>query len=178
MHKDPVMKGFTLLEVLVAMALLALAVAGVAGLAGVARQSATAARSHTMATLLAAQKMEQLLALTWRLDLAGSGLPESDTSTDLSYDPPQSGGAGLNASPAGTLQSDTAGYVDYMDAAGRWLGRGAPAPAAAAYVRRWSVQASPLNADARVIQVLVRPARRSSAGADIVLSSIKTRKPS
>jgi hypothetical protein len=172
--------GITLLEVVIAMALIALAVTGVAGLASVARQSGATARYQTSATLMATQKMEQLLALTWRVDLGGSGLPESDTSTDVSYDPPRSGGAGLDPSPAGALLADTAGYADYLDAAGRWLGRGTTAPAGAVYRRRWSVQASPLDPDARVIQVLVTPVQRPAVAgiADVVLTSIKTRKMS
>ncbi len=160
------------------MALIAVAVTGVASLAAVARQAGVAARSQTSATLLATQKMEQLLALTWRIDLGGSGLPESDTSTDVSYDPPQSGGAGLDPSPAGTLQSDTPGYADYLDASGRWLGRGAIPPAGAVYRRRWSVQTSPLNPDARVIQVLVTPIQRPASAGEVVLTALKARKAS
>jgi hypothetical protein len=167
-----------LFEVVIAMALIAVAVTGVAGLASVARQSGVTARTQTSATLLATQKMEQLLALTWRIDLSGSGLPESDTSTDVSYDPPRSGGAGLDASPAGTLQADTPGYADYLDGGGRWVGRGATPPAGAMYRRRWSVQTSPLNPDARVIQVLVTPVHRPAATGQIVLTAIKARKAS
>ena len=170
--------GLTLLEVVIAMALIAVAVSGVAGLASVARQSGVTARTQTSATLLATQKMEQLLALTWRIDLSGSGLPESDTSTDLSYDPPRAGGAGLAPSPIGTLQADTPGYADYLDEAGRWLGRGATPPPGAVYRRRWCVQSSPLNPDARVIQVLVTPVHRPAAAGEIALTAIKTRKAS
>ena len=170
--------GITLLEVVIAMALIAVAVTGVAGLASVARQSSVTARSQTSATLLATQKMEQLLALTWRIDLPGTGLPESDTSTDVSYDPPRSGGAGLDPSPVGTLEADTPGYADYLDGGGRWLGRGATPPAGAVYRRRWNIQASPLNPDARVIQVLVTPVHRPAAAGEIVLTAIKTRKQS
>ena len=170
--------GITILEVVIAMALIAVAVTGVAGLASVARQSGVTARSQTSATLLATQKMEQLLALTWRIDLSGGGLPESDTSTDVSYDPPRSGGTGLEPSPGGTLQADTPGYADYLDDGGRWLGRGATPPAGAVYRRRWRIQASPLNPDARVIQVLVTPVHRPAAGGEIALTAIKTRKQS
>jgi hypothetical protein len=163
--------------VLVAMVLIALAAVGVAGLTTVAIQSGAAARGQTLATLLATQKMEQLLALTWRFPPSGSGLPESDTSSDVSYDPPRSGGAGLTPSPAGTLQASTPGYADYVDGAGRWVGRGGVAPAGAVYLRRWSIQPSPLDPDARVIQVLVRLVASQSAGvADVLLTSVKSRK--
>jgi hypothetical protein len=140
-------------------------------------QSGAAARRQSSATLLATQKMEQLLALTWRYHPSGSGLPESDTSSDVSYDPPRSGGAGLTPSPAGTLQASTPGYADYVDGAGRWVGRGGVAPAGAVYLRRWSIQPSPLDPDARVIQVLVRLVASQSAGvADVLLTSVKSRK--
>jgi prepilin-type N-terminal cleavage/methylation domain-containing protein len=168
--------GFTLVEVLVAMVLIALAAVGVAALTTVAMQSGAAARGQTSATLLAIQKMEQLLALTWRFHPSGSGLPESDTSSDVSHDPPRSGGAGLTPSPAGTLQASTPGYADYVDGAGRWVGRGGVAPAGAVYLRRWSIQSSPLDPDARVIQVLVRPVAPTTGAADVVLTSVKSRK--
>ena len=167
-----------MLEVLVAMALIATAVLGVAGLVSVAVQSGDAARAQSTATLLATQKMDQLLALTWRFDTAGTGLPEGDTSSDVSYDPPRAGGTGLDPSPAATIDVTTAGYADYLDRAGRWVGRGTVAPAGAVYLRRWSVQRLPLDpADSRVIQVLVRPVTRASAfgRADVVLTSVKTR---
>jgi prepilin-type N-terminal cleavage/methylation domain-containing protein len=168
--------GFTLLEVLIAMALIALAASGVAGLTSVAMQSGAAARRQSSATLLATQKMEQLLALTWRFHPSGSGLPESDTSSDVSYDPPRVGGAGLAPSPAGTLQASTPGYADYVDGAGRWVGRDGVAPAGAVYLRRWSIQSSPFDPDGRVIQVLVRPVTAPPGLADVVLTSVKSRK--
>jgi prepilin-type N-terminal cleavage/methylation domain-containing protein len=172
--------GFTILEVLIALVLLATAVAGVASLVSVGTKSGDAARRKTMATLLATQKMEQLLALTWRFDPAGSGLPDSDTTSDLSFDPPQAGGSGLDPSPASSLQSNTAGYADFLDGAGRWVGRGTFAPPDAVFARRWSVQALPLDADGRVIQVLVETVGRRATvgGAPVVLTSVRTRKHS
>ncbi len=171
--------GFTMVEVLVAMALLALAALGVAELVAVGIRSAEAARTQTMAALLATQKMEQLLALTWRFDSAGLGLPESDTASDVSYDPIRSGGLGLSPSPAGTLEASMPGYADYVDAAGRWVGQGSTVPSAAVFLRRWRIvplAADPANAHA--IQVLVRAVGRSApaASADAVLTSVRTRR--
>jgi prepilin-type N-terminal cleavage/methylation domain-containing protein len=173
--------GFTLLEVLIAMMLIAIAALGVARLYGAALRASSAARVQTDAAMLASQKMEQLLSLTWRFDQAGLGLPESDRTSDVSYDPPRPGGFGLGPSPAGTLEINTPGYADFVDRMGRWVGRGNVAPAAAVHVRRWRV--SPLDsdpADSVVIQVLVRAVSGSSpaASADVVMTTVRTRKVS
>ncbi len=163
------------------MTLIATAAIGVAGLFSAAVQSRDAARVQTSATLLASQKMEQILSLTWRFDPAGMGLPESDTTSDVSYDPPRDGGAGLQLSPTGTLDADTPGYVDYLDGAGRWVGRGGGVPASAVYVRRWSIQSLAFDpADSRVIQVVVRPVSRTAGfgAAEVLLTSVKVRKAS
>ena len=68
----------------------------------------------------------------------GSSVAVTDTSTDVSGDPPGPGGTGLAESPADALWHDTPGYVDYLDAAGRDLGR-RRRTGAAAYVRRWAI---------------------------------------
>jgi prepilin-type N-terminal cleavage/methylation domain-containing protein len=170
--------GFTIVEVLVAMLLIATAALGAAGLFDVAVQSSATARVRTGATLLASQKMEQLLALTWRFDPSGSGVPESDLTSDLSYDPPRSGGTGLGLSPAGTLGVSTPGYADYVDASGRWVGQGATPPAAAVFARRWSIRPLPADpVDGRVIQVVVRPIgpRVPAGSVEVVMTSIRTR---
>jgi hypothetical protein len=159
------------------MMLIAVAALGVAELSGVAARSGEAARVQTSATLMASQKMEQLQSMTWRFD--GLGLPESDTTTDVSRDPAASGSTGLGPSPAGALDANLPGYVDFLDRAGRWVGTGAVAPAGAAYVRRWSV--APLAtdpSDAVVLSVIVRPvAPRLGVGrADAALTTVRTRK--
>ena len=124
-------------------------------------------------------------------DEAGTGLPVSDLSTNLAADPPTNNGAGLNPSPPGTLNQDTAGYVDYLDARGQWVGTGtAPAPGAV-YIRRWSIEPLATNPNnTLVFQVLVTSVRRESelSGAaglavqrqrlpdDALVVSVKTRK--
>ena len=92
---------------------------------------------------LAAQKMEQLRSLSWTFDEDG-GL-RSDTSTDLSRDPPTVGGFGLDPTPSGSLDRSLDGCVDYLDAAGHWVGTGTTPPAGSVYVRRWAVLPGPID---------------------------------
>jgi prepilin-type N-terminal cleavage/methylation domain-containing protein len=183
-------RGFSLVEVLIAVALLAMVSLGVAQLFAAATQANFAAKSQTSTALLAVQKMEQLRALAWGYDqqLANLGLPLSDTVTDVSVEPSAAGGTGLNPSPGGTLTANTPPYVDYCDASGVWVGNGAVAPANAFYVRRWSITPLPTNPNNTLIfQVrvtTVRQAQLAVAGAGTVrrigndtwLVSVKTRK--
>src|SRR2546425_10671771 len=86
----------------------------------------------------------------------------------------------LKPSPAGTLSTNTLGYVDYLDAAGAPLGA-APttAPAGAVYIRRWSIDPLPGSArSAIVLQVWVAPSGMSSASSAARLVSVKTQKAS
>ena len=53
--------------------------------------------------------------------------------------------AELTPSPAGALDRNTSGYVDYLDAYGRSLGGGESPPAGTVYVRRWSIERLPAN---------------------------------
>ena len=183
-------RGFSLVEVLIAVALLAMVSLGVAQLFAVATQANFAAKSQTSTALLAVQKMEQLRALAWGYDqqLANLGLPLSDTVTDVSVDPSAAGGTGLNPSPGGTLTADSPPYVDYCDASGQWVGNGGVPPANAFYVRRWSITPLPTNPNNTLIfQVrvtTVRQAQLAAAGVGTVqrigndtwLVSVKTRK--
>jgi prepilin-type N-terminal cleavage/methylation domain-containing protein len=92
--------GFTLIEVIVAVALLATASAGVGGLISMAASSVRAARVHTWAVILASDKLEHLRSLAW---------------------------AQLGRSPGDALQRDVAGYVDHLDAKGQGVGSAAAA---------------------------------------------------
>jgi prepilin-type N-terminal cleavage/methylation domain-containing protein len=177
--------GFTLIEVIVSSALLVTVVAGTAQLTIVAAEACRAARVRTATALIAAQKMEQLRSLVWSSGESGALL--SDGSTDVSREPPASGGGGLLATPAGTLDRNVDGYVDYLDAGGRWLAGGVHAPAGAVYLRRWAVL--PLAADpdhTRILIVLAttmrqervvegRAAPRPRLPDDTVLVGLKTR---
>lgn len=178
--------GFTLVEVLVALALLTVIATGVAVLFAVAIRDARAARDQTTTVVLASQKMEQLRSLTWGLDTAGAVV--SDLTTDLSRSPPDASGSGLSPSPAGVLDVNTPGFVDFLDSRGQWTGTGSVAPPAATYIRRWSIE--PLASDpanSLLFQVLVTTRMRdSTTGAggparsrradEALLVTIKTRK--
>ncbi len=176
--------GFTLIEVLVAATILITGVVALAELFFLSTQANRAARGSTFAMVLAQQKMEQLRSLTWGFDILG--LPLSDTTTDISVVPFGSSGAGLSPSPAGSLQQNTAGYVDYLDAYGNWVGSGGSIPTGTVYIRRWSIEPLPTNPNnTLILQVLVtRSVSRGSADQGSVarlpeearLVSVKTRK--
>ena len=176
--------GFTLVEVLVAMALLATVATGVAGLLASTMATVRRAREQTFTVVLAMQKMEQLRALDWGFDAPGD-----DFRTDLSAVPWSSAGAGLSVSPAGTLDANTPGYVDYLDGHGAWVGTGASVPSSAVFIRRWRIDRSPgALADTLLLQVLVTTRRREALVApgaqrrkyaeDAFVQTLKARKAS
>jgi prepilin-type N-terminal cleavage/methylation domain-containing protein len=181
-------RGFTLIEVLIAMTLLAAVSLSLAGMFGTAIRATHNARYQTSTSTLAEQKLEQLRALTWGFDDSGQNLPVSDTTTDLSQTPPTTGGEGLNPSPVDSLDANTAGYVDFLDAAGTWVGTGATPPATAMFVRRWNIQPLPTNPNnTLILQVLVTTVQREAnlaAGVstrrrhadDALVATVKTRK--
>jgi hypothetical protein len=151
-------------EVIFAMAILVTVALGVAQLFATATRANLNARGQTSTATLAVQKMEQLRGLTWGFDAAGLGLPLSDTTTDLSVDPPTNSGSGLNPSPGGTLQTSTSGYVDYLDQYGNWVGTGVAPPPTASYIRRWSIEPLPINPNnTLVLQVLVTAVQTENA---------------
>ena len=169
------MKGFSLVEVLVAMALVATSALGLAELITLSSRVTQASRVDTVATLAAEAKMAQLRAMAWAYDAAGTGTPVSDTSTDVSVDPPSAGGAGLSWSPATSLQANADGYADYVDASGTYAGRGAEPPPGAVYWRRWSIQPLPSDpAHALVLQVTASRVGRPQSR-DVHLISILAR---
>ena len=149
--------GFSLMEVMVAACLLAVSLATLAHLLVIGIQSNLGARRMSEATVLAQQKLEELRSLAWGFD--ERGIPVTDTTSDTTVDPVQpAGGTGLSASPASALQTNTAGFVDYVDRSGHKLGGGASPPPNAIFTRRWAIQ--PLTADpdrTLLIQVLVTP---------------------
>jgi prepilin-type N-terminal cleavage/methylation domain-containing protein len=180
-------RGFTLIEVMVAMMLLAIITLGVAGMFGTAIRATQAARSQTSTSTLAEQKLEQLRSLTWGFDTSEQNLPVTDTTTDLSLDHPTSDGHGLDPSPIDSLNTNTAGYVDYLDRHGAWVGTGTVPPATAMYIRRWNIQPLPTNPNTTLIlQVLVTPVireanisgvtNRTRYANDALVATVKTRK--
>ena len=183
-------RGFSLIEVLVSMGLLTAVSLGVAQIFALTTHQNYVARGQTSTTAMAEQKLEQLRALTWGFDLAGQGLPLSDTTTNLSVTPPTATGGGLNPSPTTSLEENTPGYVDFLDANGTWVGTGTTPPGSAVYIRRWSIQPLPTNPNnTLILQVIVTPVaseatRVATAGprarmiADSRLVTVKTRKAS
>jgi prepilin-type N-terminal cleavage/methylation domain-containing protein len=183
-------RGFSLVEVVVAMGILTAVSLGVAQLFALSTRANVIAKGQTSTTAMAEQKLEQLRGLTWGFDLQGQGLPLSDTSTNLAVYPPAHNGSGLNPSPVDSLEQNTAGFVDFLDGNGAWVGTGSTPPGSAVYIRRWSIQPLPTNPNnTLVIQVLVTPvtseaARVESAftrtrmAGDALLVTVRTRKAS
>ena len=149
-------RGFSLIEALVATAIVIVVASSLAQLVVWSRRAAWSASIETTAVRLAVQKIEQLRALPWHVD--ASGVPVSDDITNLAVDPPAVDGAGLRPSPAGALERNTPGYMDYVGADGQWRGSGGRTPAAAAFVRRWSIVSFAADAaHTLVLTVLVLP---------------------
>ena len=175
-------RGFSLVEVLVAITVMMIATIGLAQLSVMAIRVNQGARATTFTTVLASQKMEQLRALAWTWDPSGAAI--SDASTDTAVAPERSsGGTGLTASPPDVLRVITPGYCDYLDAAGRTLGGGPTPPSKTAFIRRWSIEPLPFPGnDTLAIQVSVTPLgsllNRSNARlpGEARIFSIKTRK--
>ncbi len=183
-------RGFSLVEVLISMGLLTAVSLGVAQLFALSTRANVIAKGATSTTAMAQQKLEQLRGLTWGFDLEGLGLPLSDTTTNVSVDPPAHNGSGLNPSPIDSLEENTAGFVDFLDGNGVWVGTGSTPPASAVYIRRWSIQPLPTNPNnTLVIQVLVTPVASESArltsafsrtrmAGDALLVTVRARKAS
>jgi prepilin-type N-terminal cleavage/methylation domain-containing protein len=183
--------GFTLIEVLVAIAILVAISVGVAQLIAVATRATRTAREHTSAVILAAAKMDQLRSLAWAYEPAVAGapaVPRTDLTTNLSHPAHGDDGRGLSASPAETLSRNMPPYVDYLDDAGSWVGNDIEPPPDAVFVRRWAVVPLPDEDDpdrTLVLQVVVTPIRldrsRSTgwqhrSGTEAMLVSVLTRK--
>jgi type II secretory pathway pseudopilin PulG len=183
-------RGFSIVEVCVAMGLLTVVSLGVAQLFAASTRINVMARGQSFTTIIAAQKLEQIRSLTWGFDKDGMGLPVTDVTTNLTVYPLAQNGTGLNASPEDALERNTAGFVDYVDATGNWVGTGLTPPATAVYIRRWLILPLPSNPNnTLVIEVLVTPisnehARvasqwtRTRMAGDALLITVKTRKAS
>jgi hypothetical protein len=140
----------------VALAVLSVAAVGAARLFGAAALMASRARTQTSATTLAMQKLDELRALRWRAVATPSSSPATDTETRLSLASPAAGGQGLAVSPADSLDRNVAGYVDYLDRLGQWVGTGSAIPAEAMFIRRWNVASWPGDeSNTLILRVLV-----------------------
>lgn len=130
MHGTHPDRGTTLLEAVIAIGILAGAVVSLAGLSSMAIQTNTVARERSLAAVYALQKMEELCRDARRLP----------------------------TSPGDALESDTPGFIDYLDGHGHAV----RVAAGALFVRRWSVVPVAGDANLLAIQVDVAPCRRVS----------------
>lgn len=146
-------RGFSLIEVLIALVLLVVAVLGVLQLVALAVSATNSARVQSLTVTLASARLEQLRTLTFDFDDTGSAT--TDLSTNLSTATPVPGGSGLT--PGGSLDTSVGGYVDHLDRVGQWVGNSTSAPADAMYTRRWAVTASSLAPSVLVLEVAVFP---------------------
>jgi hypothetical protein len=154
-------RGVMLAEVLIATAILVAAGSGAIQLTTTSLRRLATAGVETATSLAASGRLEQLRSLTWTID--GAGTPHSDATSRLAVDPPDGAGTGLAPSPAGTLDSNVDGFVDYLDAHLNVVGTGTVPPAGSVYVRRWAIVAHPDDPDhTRVLQVLVIPVAASA----------------
>jgi len=167
--------GFSLIEVLVALALIVILLTSVAQLFAFATASNVAARARAAAALLAEAKLEELRELSFGFDR--QGIPSTDLTTDTTGDVSAAGGSGLT--PGGSVVQTIAGYSDYVDPFGRRTDA-----ARTAFVRRWSIQPLPSDpANALVIRVAVLRRQDAVAGRDpativsaVHLITVRTRK--
>lgn len=134
--------GFTLLEVIVAIGMMAGGFLAVAQLLVAASRLGHLSRVTATATRAAAAKLEGLRSPAWGCAADGTNVGT------------------LATSPAGALASDTAGFVDYLDAAGAPVGSGLSPPAEAMFVRRWSVEQDDEGVPARTVRLAVVVRRR------------------
>ncbi len=147
-------RGIALPEAMMATLILA---SGLLSLSYVSLASArvlASIRAHAVQTMLAREKVEQLRGLAWS---SADGAAVSDTFTDTGAANDTAGGTGLSPSPGGTLLDDTAGYCDFFDADGRWVGEGVPAPRDAVWARRWAIHGLAADPDTLVIEAVVVP---------------------
>ena len=171
-------RGFALLDALIATVVVVTVTSGMATLLTWSTRSAAAAGTQTTATVLARQKLEQLIALEWSVD--ENGVLHSDGSTSVAVDPMADTGPGLRPSLTSAVDVDTPGYVDYVAADGSWRGDRSPSPGAA-FVRRWSVVALPADpVHSLVITVSVRPISEAARSSRVVssgatLQTVRTR---
>lgn len=154
-------RGFTLLETVVATGILITTLAGIAQLFILSAHLARHASASSIALVAAQDKLESLRALPFGYDDAGGSL------TDPALEP----------SPSNSLDADIERSVDWLDAGGQ--------PAAtdegAVFVRRWRIAtiAAP-SPETIAIEVCVFRAPAAGAdprSADACLSSLRTRQP-
>lgn len=153
-------RGFSLIEALLASALIAGAVASLAAVVTTAASQTVAARRTLTALVLAQAKLEELRAIPFRFGADGS----------------RADGEALARSPASALIEDHEGWVEDLDRFGGPVNDRQPPH----YRRRWAVTSYvPFDVDALVLQVCVFPSGNSRVGsmAEACVSAIRVRRP-
>jgi type II secretory pathway pseudopilin PulG len=151
-------RGFTLVETLVATSILVTALAGIAQLFVLGSHLTRRAGTSGIALIAAQDKLESLRGRAFTYDAAGA--PATDSA--------------LEPSPSSSLAEDSDPYVDWLDQSGR------PSdPDDAVLTRRWRITSLGMTTpDAIAIEVCVFPfPSRNARGADACLSTIRTRQP-
>jgi hypothetical protein len=154
-----------LVEAVAAMGLIVAVVGSVTTALAAGRAIATRAREQAIGRVAAQTHVATLTSLRFDTIAGADGAPlaVTDTTTDVSRDPPGPAGTGLQPSPADALWVDRPGYVDYLDANGRGIGADAPARARAAYVRRWAIGRVAPGAAGELASIAVLVAPRAVA---------------
>lgn len=163
-------RGFTLVEVVVAVTLLTIVGVSVSTALVVSRSMAVHEREQVIGRIAAQARLATLTSLAFDTigDAGGAAVAVTDTTSDVTLDPPGAGGTGLRPSPPDALWRDCPGYVDYLDAIGQSLGARVGGDSRATYVRRWAIGRSGAGpGEVVLIAVLVAPlatAARAAAG--------------
>jgi hypothetical protein len=123
-------RGFSLIEALCAALIAAVAIGSFAHVASLAVRSNQQARSATTAAVLAASKVDELIATPWDAVIVGG--------------------------PA-ALDDDVQGFSDVIDGSGSPPGDVRRTPGAGWYRRRWSVERFESAPDLLAIRVAVSP---------------------
>lgn len=170
---DPKVAGFSLIEVVIALAILIVAVLGLAQLFVYSARAERQGRVVTTASVLASQKLDQLRSLAFTYDAAGVRV--TDVASDTTTVPERpAGGVGLTASALTSLETNTLGYCDFLDAAGRDLGVGPTPPHGTAFVRRWAIV--PVGDDPQdSLLIHVRVVSRADGSMNVTFSTLRTR---
>jgi len=168
-NRVPDVKGFSLVEVMVAMLILLISLGALLSMFTLAvGDNANQGESATRTTEFAQDKMEQLLALSF-----------TDGSTDTTVFPPATtGGTGLGGTMAASSTvggtnpaAPVASYVDYLSPAGALL----TSSSGAFYAREWSISTDS-TAKLKTVTVFVRALKSLGPGAtpSTTLVCIKT----
>jgi type II secretory pathway pseudopilin PulG len=155
------LRGFTLLETLIATGLIVAAVAGLAQLFALSVRFTRDAGQFGVALVAAQDQLESLRSRAFGYDENGEPLTDPL----------------LQASPAGTLAANVGGHFDWLDERGTTLADSG----GAAYVRRWRVSEIAADDPATIaIDVCVYhvPGVNSTpAHADACLATVRVRQP-